>query len=174
MARHIVTLGYTGGTQTITIPTNYNGGFQFDIRGAEGGVGQEFAPAPALGGRVFGNYSPTIGDVFTITVGGVGGTPPYSTGAGQGLGGYGYHTGGAGDNNSAFDDNSGGGGGSTALVDTTTTVLVAEAGGGGGAGGFAGTNEAAHAGNGGYGGVAPGGGLNANPGGAGGASGAAG
>ena len=166
MARHTVSFSYTGSLQTVTVPSNYAGGFQFDIAAGQGGLDSVGSPYNAnsggAGGRITGTYGPTIGDTINVYVAGAGTAGAYGdsgTTAG-GAGGYGYHSGGTGGSALAHATSpglsGGGGGGSTAVLDGAT--LIAEAGGGGGGGSLA--AEFVTYGFGGYGGAIPKPGLN--------------
>lgn len=135
MARRSFTFSFTGGLQTVTVSTDFDGGFQFDIRGGGGGQGYNgLSPfsTPGKGGRVTGTYVPAkAGDTIDVYVPGQGGT----SGTGPVAGGYGYHAGGTGGSVGGADGGGGGGGG--AVLDGA--ILLAVAGGGGGGGGAPGT-----------------------------------
>lgn len=124
MARHTGTYPYIGESQTVAIPSDYAGGFTFDIRSPSGGGADAPSGFGGLGGRVTGKAAPVIADTLTL----------YVAGLDEAI--FGYTLGGAtvsgGDGSIAW--TGGRGGNSSALLLNGTLVAVAGAGGGGGGG----------------------------------------
>jgi hypothetical protein len=116
----VITCGYTGGLQTVTIPSPFDS-VQITAYGAEGGVG----PFPGgYGGESEGTLSVTPGEVFTVMVGGIGGA---ALQASPGAGGYG----GGGSGGTGPNGNGAGGGGGSFVWDPSGNLIMAAGGGGG-------------------------------------------
>ena len=142
------TYGYTGATDTFTVPAGITV-LTIELDGGEGGQGGADAsgPSPTGGyqGVVSGTLAVTPGDVLTIAVGQGGATgadgatgssnpPDYTDGAATGgQNPLGYNGGNGGVAGWQGDSGDAGGGGAATVVTTSATTIVA--GGAGGAGG---------------------------------------
>ncbi|MGB6056633.1 MAG: fibronectin type III domain-containing protein [Microthrixaceae bacterium] len=134
------TFGYTGVTQTFTVPAGVTS-LGVTVLGGQGGRGGTDAngPSPAGGfaGQVQGTISVTPGQVLTIAVGSGGAS---GNGGGGVLGGNGgsnplagYDGGTGGQSGTSGSSGSGGGGGAASVLQVAGSVIVA--GGSGGSGG---------------------------------------
>ena len=129
--------GYTGGTQSFSVPAT--GTYKLEVWGAQGGGG--YKGSGGAGGYSYGNASLTAGQVIYIVVGGQGTKPSCSSDTSDGPKSVvsGYNGGGTG---GCYFGAAGTGGGAThigktnaLLKDTAVANLFIVAGGGGGGGG---------------------------------------
>jgi hypothetical protein len=99
------TFGYTGSTETFTIPVS--GVYQIVALGADGGTG--FGPSGGSGAGITGNVFLSAGTLFDLVVGGAGLTGNISEAFGGG-GGGGYDLGNGGGGGGGYDFGNGGDG----------------------------------------------------------------
>ena len=112
------TFNYTGGVQTFT--ASYNGVYQLEVWGAQGGSGFSEV-STAYGGYAKGRIRLTKGQKIYIAVGGAGGA---ATSGGNSPGAGGYNGGGKGGSHTVSSSNRGaGGGGATSITTTNRGVL---------------------------------------------------
>ncbi len=123
------TYGYTGGSQTYTVPIGVTS-INVTLYGGAGGCGSSTSGcniAGGLGGETTGTLSVTPGEVLNVIVGG---------GGSGGGGGYsasgGYGGGGAGGMGGTGSGGGGGGGGASQILNGTQELAVGAGGGGGG------------------------------------------
>ncbi|MCX6310784.1 MAG: glycine-rich protein [Bacteroidetes bacterium] len=132
-----LTLNYTGGVQTYTVPPCVTS-LTVDVQGAQGGLGAlgcgGYQGLPGLGGRTQATITVTPGDVINIYVGGAG-APDNNTSAAGGFNGGGI---GMMESNYTYYGGGGGGGASDIRLNgnaLTDRIVVAGGGGGGGSDG---------------------------------------
>ncbi len=118
------TFGFTGGTQTFTIPDDVYS-MNVTVVGGGGGHADDNGGSGGAGAKITGPLAVTPGDVWSIDVGGPGSSRS---------GGWGGYPGGDG---GKF--NGGGGGGATTLNNNQAIPVVVAGGGGGGAAGSSGS-----------------------------------
>ena len=147
----VVSCGYTGETETFTVPAGVSS-LTLDVKGAQGGATGLFPGGE--GGEETGTIAVTEGETLTILAGGLGSEPEDSAGGHGGFGGGG--TGGPGA--SGYAGGAGGGGG-TFVFEANGTLVIA-AGGGGGSGNVGHGYEEGHY----LSGAGAGGGLEGSPG----------
>jgi hypothetical protein len=135
-APQVSAYAFTGGDQSFTVPSGLTS-FFVKLWGAGGG-GPDGSQSGGGGGHASGNRASSGGQVYTVRVGGAGGTNCFGNCSNQNSGG-GFGGGGG------AHEGSGGGGGSFLFLGGTgfANIVAAAGGGGGGGGGTSGNNGGA-------------------------------